>query len=207
MSDLAEPPAGLGGAPRRAAAIALLLLNLAGAAAPSAASSPRRDAYLQRFLGKPAPPFALKDLEGRVVRLSDFRGRVVLLNFWYSACFPCRAETPDLIALYQAYMKRGLVVLGINTDPLVMPDDRGHTLRSFLDTFKVPYPVLMVDRKVFEDYGRTPVAPITLMVDRQGTIAKVFWGATRGSDFDTAVRPYLEARPFRTPAPGTRSAP
>jgi peroxiredoxin len=209
VSDGAEVLRDRRGGARGAAPIVLLALILAATGAPSAgaASSPRRDAYLQRFLGKPAPPFALKDLEGKVVRLSDFRGKVVLLNFWYSACIPCRAETPDLITLYQAYVKRGLVVLGINTDPLVMPEDGGATLRAFLGTFKVPYPVLMADRKVFEDYGKTPIAPITLMVDRRGTIAQVFWGATHGADFDSAVRPYLAARPAGSPSSGGRSAP
>jgi peroxiredoxin len=191
------------------AAIALLLLLPPGAAAPSAAAapSPLRDAYLKRFLGRPAPPFALKDVRGSEVKLSDYRGKVVLLNFWHSACFPCRAETPDLITLYRAHRNRGLVVLGINTDPLIMPDDQGKMLRTFLDTFNIPYPVLMGDRKVFEDYGRTPIAPITLLVDRQGTIAQVFWGATPGPKFETSVRPYLEARASGTPARGAGSAP
>jgi len=171
------------------------------------AEAPLRDGYVKRFLGKPAPPFALKDVQGRDVRLSDYRGRVVLLNFWYSACFPCRAETPDLITLYRAHEGQGLAVLGINTDALIMAQDQGRTLRSFMDTFKIPYPVLSADRKVFEDYGRTPIAPITLLVDPQGTIARVFWGATHGRDFESAVRPYLEARAAGGPAKGGASPP
>jgi len=171
------------------------------------AQTPLKDAYLQRFVGKPAPPLALKDLKGAPIKLSDYHGRVVLLNFWYSACFPCRMETPDLIALYQAYRERGLVVLGINTDPLIMPDDRGEMLRRFIDTYKIPYPVLVADRKVYEDYGRTPIAPITLLVDRQGTIARVFWGATRGPVFESSIRPYLEARAGASSGRGAPSSP
>lgn len=178
--------------PRAAAGLAAAIL--AAAAAAAASPTPLKDAYLQRFLGKPAPPFALKDVGGRTVRLSDFRGKVLLLNFWYSACFPCRAETPDLIALHRAHGPRGLVVLGINTDDLVMPEDQGRMLRRFIDTFEIPYPVLLADRKMWEDYGKTPVAPITLLVDRQGTVAQVFWGASRGPAFERALRPYLEAR-------------
>src|SRR5574341_519598 len=90
------------------------------------------------------------------------------------------------------HRERGLAVLGINTDRLIMPDDQGGRLRDFLAVFHIPYPVLTADRKVFEDYGRTPIAPITLLVDRQGTIAQIFWGATRGPVFESAVRPYLE---------------
>jgi peroxiredoxin len=191
----------------RCAAVAALLLLLLAVIPSTAGQADRREAYLERFLGKAAPPFALKDVKGREVKLADYRGKVVLLNFWYSACFPCRAETPDLIALYQSYKDRGLVVLGINTDPLVMPEDQGSMLRTFLDTFKIPYPVLMADRKIYEDYGRTPIAPITLMVERRGTIAQVFWGATRGGEFETAIRPYLATRASGAPAPGARPGP
>ena len=83
-----------------ACAVTFIAAALLLPAAPSAAASPTplKDAYLKRFLGKPAPPFSLKDMAGRPVSLSAYRGKVVLLNFWYSACFPCRQETPDLIA-------------------------------------------------------------------------------------------------------------
>lgn len=192
---------------RNRAAGVLLAAGLLAFIPHASAQTPLKDAYLKRFVGKPAPPLVLKDVQGAPVRLSDYRGRIVLLNFWYSACFPCRMETPDLIALYQAYKERGLVVLGINTDPLIMPDDGGEMLRRFIDTYKIPYPVLMADRKVYEDYGRTPIAPITLLVDRQGTIARIFWGATRGPVFESSVRPYLEARSTATPERHAPSVP
>jgi peroxiredoxin len=192
---------------RGRAAGLLLAASLLAPFADAGAQTPLKDAYLKRFVGKPAPPLVLKDMKGAPVRLSDYRGRVVLLNFWYSACFPCRMETPDLIALYQAYKDRGLVVLGINTDPLIMPEDGGGMLRRFIDTYKIPYPVLVADRKVYDDYGRAPIAPVTLLVDRQGSIARVFWGATRGPVFESSVRPYLEARAASTPGRVTPSAP
>src|SRR5439155_965510 len=132
---------------RRRAARLLLAAGLLAPIPPVPAQTPLKDAYLKRFVGAPAPPLVLKDVRG---------GRVGLLNFWYSACGPCRMETPDLIALYQAYKERGLVVLGVNTDPLIMPDDHGEMLRRFIDTYRIPYPVLVADRKVYEDYGRTP---------------------------------------------------
>ena len=192
---------------RSRAAGPLLAAMLLAPIQPASAQTPLKDAYLKRFVGKPAPPLVLKDTKGVPVKLSDYRGRVVLLNFWYSTCFPCRMETPDLIALYQAYKERGLVVLGINTDPLIMPADAGGMLQRFIDTYKIPYPVLVADRKVYEDYGRTPIAPITLLVDRQGTIARVFWGATRGPVFESSVRPYLETRATATPGRVTPSVP
>ncbi len=192
---------------RSRAACLLLAASLLAPFSIAGAQTPLKDAYLKRFVGKPAPPLVLKDTKGVPVKLSDYRGRVVLLNFWYSSCFPCRMETPDLIALYQAYKERGLVVLGINTDPLIMPEDGGEMLRRFLDTYKIPYPVLVADRKVYDDYGRTPVAPITLLIDRQGSIARVFWGATRGPVFESSVRPYLDALAAATPGRVTPSFP
>jgi len=178
-----------------AAGLFLLIALLFGPAAPARGESPTqlRDAYLRRFLGKPAPPFSLKDMNGRQVSLSDYRGKVVLVNFWYSACFPCRQETPDLIALYKAQKERGLVILGINTDTILMPGDPGTMLRKFVENYAIPYPVLIADRRMYDNYGKVPIAPVTHLIDRQGTIARIFWGAYSGGDYDSAVRPYLDA--------------
>ncbi|HEV8700058.1 MAG TPA: TlpA disulfide reductase family protein [Candidatus Polarisedimenticolia bacterium] len=178
-----------------ACASALVAAGLLLLAAPAAAESPTplKDAYLKRFLGKPAPPFSLKDMAGRTTSLSGYRGKVVLLNFWYSACFPCRQETPDLIALYNARKDRGLVILGINTDTILMPGDPGAMLRKFVETYQIPYPVLIADRQMYDDYGRIPIAPVTLLIDRAGTIAQIFWGAFPGSVYESASGPYLEA--------------
>jgi peroxiredoxin len=178
-----------------ACAVTFIAAALLLPAAPSAAASPTplKDAYLKRFLGKPAPPFSLKDMAGRPVSLSAYRGKVVLLNFWYSACFPCRQETPDLIALYKAQKDRGLVVLGINADTILMPGDPGTMLKKFLETYQIPYPVLIADRKMYDDYGRIPIAPVTHLIDRDGTIARIFWGAFPGGAYESALKPYLEA--------------
>jgi cytochrome c biogenesis protein CcmG, thiol:disulfide interchange protein DsbE len=189
---------------RAALAMACVLLIPSGEAA---AGTPLRDAYLKRFLGRPAPPFSVRSVKGGDVKLSDYRGRVVLLNFWYSACFPCREETPALMNLYRTYESRGLMVLGINIDAIIMAEDKGRTLRSFLASYDIPYPVLMADRKLYDDYGRPSVAPITLLVDARGTIAQVFWGATYREAFETAVRPYLDARATGAPATGAAPSP
>ena len=177
-----------------AGAIALVAA-LATPAAPRADASPTplKDAYLKRFLGRPAPPFSLKDMAGRPVSLAAYRGKVVLLNFWYSACFPCRQETPDLIALYKAHKDRGLVILGINTDTILMPDDPGTMLKKFVETYEIPYPVLIADRRMYDDYGRIPIAPVTHLIDRDGKIARIFWGAFPGGAYESALATYLAA--------------
>jgi len=174
------------------ACLAAGLLLLAGAPRAAAQGS-LKEAYLQRFVGRPAPPFLLKDLEGREVRLSDHKGKVILLNYWYTGCFPCRQETPDLIRLYNAHKARGLVILGINLDAILMPADDRRMLQRFVQDFEIPYPTLIADVNMYDDYGKPSIAPLTLLIDRQGRIAQVFWGAYSFSVYENAVRPYLEA--------------
>jgi peroxiredoxin len=194
---------------------ATLLVALAAslAAADSAARGQRRDAseaYRARFLGKPAPAFTLKGLDGNSVSLADYRGKPVLINFWFSTCFPCRAETPDLIKLYEDHKDRGLVVLGVNLDDVLMPQEGRKYLDGFLKAFRLPYPLLFADTKMFREYGGVPVQPTSFLVDREGVVVEVFWGARPRATYESTVAPYLggpspEPTPDR-PAPD-RSAP
>ena len=153
-----------------------------------------RQAFQNRFVGKSAPPLTLEDTKGRTVRLADLKGKVVLLNFWHSACLPCRKETPDLADLYRRYKDRGLVVLGINLDAIFIPQAQGKELEGFLRSVEVPYPVLRADRAAFEAYGSAPVQPVSFLVDREGLVARVFWGAFPGAVFEKAIHPYVAAR-------------
>ena len=118
---------------------------------------------------------------------------MILLNYWYTGCFPCRQETPDLIRLYNAYKARGLVILGINLDAILMPAEDGRLLQRFVQDLEIPYPTLIADVKMYDDYGKPSIAPLTLLIDRQGRIGQVFWGAYGFSVYESAVRPYLEA--------------
>jgi thiol-disulfide isomerase/thioredoxin len=115
----------------------------------------------------------------------------VLVNFWYSSCLPCRRETPDLATLYRIHERKGLVILGINLDDIIIPTSEGLELQRFLRDVEVPYPILRGNEKVFEAYGQVPAQPTTFLIDREGTIAEIFWGARPGPIFDKAVRPYL----------------
>ena len=170
---------------------ALLAAVLVPAAPAHAQRGSLKEAFRERFVGRPAQHFALKDLKGRTVRLSEFRDKVVLLNFWFSTCGPCRMETPDLVTLYQVYKERGLEVIGINMDELLIPYEQGRQLQRFLDTFKMPYPILIADARIYQDYGAAPIQPISFLIDRGGTVRQVFWGAFPGAAFERAVRPYL----------------
>ena len=186
-----------------ALALALAVTSLAGSApvaraagSGSAASqgmpaSPR-ERYLRRFTGKPAPDFTLSDIHGNDVTLSHERGKVVLLNFWYSSCVPCRKETPDLSTLHKAYVGHGFKVLGINLDDLLIPDAGHASLKVFLQEFKPPYAILLGSSDVLEAYGGVPVQPISFLIGRDGKVAKVFWGAYPGAVFEKAIRAQIE---------------
>ena len=168
-------------------------LAASAAAAPTqgAPASPR-ERYQKRFTGKPAPDFSLYDLGGKTVSLSKERGNVVLLNFWYSSCVPCRRETPDLATLFRTYSPHGFMILGVNLDDLLIPDAGGASLKVFLQEFQPPYPILLGSNEVMEAYGGVPVQPISFLIDRQGIVTKVFWGAYPGAVFEKAIRAQIE---------------
>ena len=140
----------------------------AGAALPPAAQTNR-----------PAPDFALPGIDGRTVRLSDYRGKVVLLNFWYTGCEPCREETPALEAAYKKLAPQGFEVIGMN----VRANERRGTdgdadIRTFVEAHGVTYPVALdSDSQSGRDY-QVYVLPTSLMIDREGKIRYLLFSAT-----------------------------
>jgi len=122
--------------------------------------------------GFPAPDFALQTVAGDTVRLSDLRGQVVILNLWASWCGPCRAEMPDLEAVFTRHQSRGLVVLGVNS---TFQDDPASAAAFALDR-GVTFPILYdLDGAVSRRYLLRAL-PTTFFVDRQGVIRSVIIG-------------------------------
>lgn len=108
--------------------------------------------------------FTLESLDGTKVALSDYRGNVVVLNFWASWCAPCRAEIPDLEAAYQAYKDEGLVILGINVE------ESRQKIDPFVIEFGITYPVLLDEQgQVMNEY-RALGLPMSLVLDQEGMI-------------------------------------
>ncbi len=126
-------------------------------------------AGLSRTLGgagrRPAPDFELEDSRGRKRRLSDFRGKVVVLNFWATWCAPCREEIPVLNRVHEGYSARGLTVMGI-----AMEERGWAAVTPFLAQHEVRYPVLLGNRTVARLYGGLEALPETVFVDRAGHI-------------------------------------
>lgn len=174
------------------AATALAALLLAACNAPKSGAAGKTKAEGDR---KPAPDFALKDVNGATVRLSDYRGKVVLLNFWATWCGPCKIEIPWFIEFEQKHKDRGFAVLGISMD------DGWDVVRPFLTRMNVNYRTLLGDEMVAEMYGGVASLPTTFLIDREGRIASAHLGLVSKSVYENEIEQLLSA-----PASGAAAA-
>lgn len=145
----------------------------------SRSSSPRPQ---QR---REAPDFTLPRLDGGSLRLSSFRGKVVLLDFWATWCVPCREETPHFVELQQKYGDRGLQVIGVSMD------DSPDPVRTFYQQFHINYPVVMGTAETGSAYGGVLGLPIAFLIDREGHIYAKHMGATDAAIFEKDVTTLL----------------
>lgn len=134
-----------------------------------------------------APDLELKDLRGRSVRLSGYKGKVVLINFWATWCPPCRAEMPDLVRLQKVYKGRGLQVIGIT-----YPPTNRHEVTRFVRRFKINYPILLGMRKTKALFDEGETLPITVVMDREGNIRELIEGILLPEEFEEKIKPLLE---------------
>jgi peroxiredoxin len=138
-----------------------------------------------------APPadlsFTLKDMNGRDVRLADFRGKVVVLNFWATWCPPCKIEIPGFIELQGKYQEQGLVVLGVSID------DPIEKLPPFAEAYKMNYQILVGrDREdVQRAYGPIYGVPTTYLIGRNGKICARHIGFASKEQFEKEIRGML----------------
>ena len=137
-------------------------------------------------VGALAPAFALRDLDGKSVSLNDFRGQVVLLNFWAVWCSPCLVEMPMLEARYQSLKENGFVVLGINFDD--PPED----VRIYGEGLELTFPLLLDPGGVVQDLFRIHGYPSSIFVDGDGVVRVVQVGLMTDEQLDG----YLEELGF-----------
>jgi cytochrome c biogenesis protein CcmG/thiol:disulfide interchange protein DsbE len=135
---------------------------------------------------KAAPDFELSTLDGHRIRLSDLRGRVVLVNFWATWCAPCRVEMPWLSDFAVRYRDQGLTVLGISVD-----DGGRDRVERFVRERPVRYPILLNHGNVDQRYGGVRFLPQTFFVGRDGRIISRVYGIRTHADFERDIRSAL----------------
>jgi len=136
--------------------------------------------------GLAAPNFELATLDGRRVKLSDYRGKAVLLNFWATWCSPCKVEMPWFVELQKKYGNDGLVILGI-----AMDDSDAPKIAQFASEMGVNYPVLLGTDQVSEQYGNVEFLPTSFYIDRDGKIVGKGTGLLARSEIEDNVRKAL----------------
>ena len=135
---------------------------------------------------QPAPDFELKDADGRTVRLSDYRGKVVLLNFWATWCGPCKLEIPWFVEFEKELKDEGFAVLGISMD-----EGGWDAVKPYLESVRVNYRVLMGNEEVAVAYGGVESLPTTFLIDREGRIARVHVGLVSKAEYENDIKTLL----------------
>lgn len=138
---------------------------------------------------RPAPEFSLRDLAGNTINLSDYRGKVVVLNFWATWCPPCRKEIPDFNELQKQYGDRGLQFIGIALD-----EEGIAVVKKWVDKNPVDYPVLIGDASIRASYGEMAAIPVTILVDRNGNIRTKYIGLRQKAIVESMIVPLLAER-------------
>lgn len=125
-------------------------------------------------LGKPAPEFSLLGLDGTVLRLSDLRGKIVLVNFWATWCVPCRKEFPELVKAYEEN-KGDVVVVGVDLQENV------DQVRAFAEDFGARFPIVIDEKGEVADAYRVLGLPSSYFIDRDGVLRGQYFGAMTSS--------------------------
>ena len=129
----------------------------------------------------------LKDIQGRYVRLSDYRGKVVLVNFWATWCPPCRKEIPDLVRLQREYRSRGLQVIGVTYPPQKLAE-----VRRFVGRAKVNYPVGLGTKETKVLFTSSETLPMTIVIGKDGSIRDIIDGILLPEEFEQKIKPLLK---------------
>src|SRR5581483_3837542 len=131
----------------------------------------------------PAPAWQLKDVNGNVVTSEQFKGKVVVLDFWATWCGPCRSEMPGYTDLQRKYGKDGLVVVGLSVD-----EGGPGVVKDFVAKFGVGYQVVMADEAIQAAFGGVEAIPTTFLIDRAGIIRDRKVGAEPTAEYERKIK-------------------
>jgi len=137
---------------------------------------------------QPAPTLRLKTIDGHVVDLADYKGKVVLINFWATWCPPCLQEIPELINFQREYRGRGLQIVGVT-----FPPEKISQVSRFARRAKVNYPIALGTKETKLLFAATETLPITAIIDTEGNLRDVVEGIMYRDEFDQKVKPILSA--------------
>ncbi|MFA6078222.1 MAG: TlpA disulfide reductase family protein [Candidatus Omnitrophota bacterium] len=136
-------------------------------------------------VGQAAPEFSLNDPDGKTVSLSEFQGKVIILDFFASWCPPCREEIPDFIALQSQYGSQGFTMIGVS---LVTAQET----KDFAAKTGINYPLVIDDGKVSNAYGPIRSIPTTFVIDKNMNIVKMYIGYRPKEEFENQIKELLK---------------
>ncbi len=150
-------------------------------------ASEREHSFATASDSKRAADFALKTLDGKTVKLSDYKGKIVIIDFWATWCPPCRKGIPDLVEIQKQY-KDKVVVIGISLDQQNTIKD----LEPFIKQYGINYPVVLGDQKVVMDYGNIQAIPTSFIIDQAGNIVDTHVGLVPKSTYTSKIDQLLK---------------
>lgn len=154
----------------------------------SRSEQPRKTAVKNEGVRRKAPDFSLKDANGKSVSLSDYKGKVVLLNFWATWCGPCKVEIPWFMEFEQKYKDKGFAVLGVSMD-----QDGWDAVKPYVSEKKINYRVALGNDSVGDLYGGVESLPTTFIIDRDGKVAAKHEGLISKSDYLNEILQLLDS--------------
>jgi peroxiredoxin len=131
--------------------------------------------------------FTLKDDGGANVKLSDYKGKVVLLNFWATWCAPCKMEIPEFVEAYSKYRDKGFVILGVLSED----DPPQQELQAFMSEFRMNYPVMRQHTELEESFGTLWALPTSFVIDRRGGLCSKHVGPFSKEDLEREINGLL----------------
>ena len=142
-----------------------------------------------------APDFSLEALDGKTMRLSDLRGKAVLLNFWATWCGPCKIEMPWFVELQQQYAAQGFQIVGV-----AMDDASKEDIGKFAKDMGVNYPILIGKESVGDQYGGVPALPESFLIGRDGKIVDKIIGLRGKAEIEDSIKKALDTKAAATQA-------